>query len=260
MAIYYGSCGFAYKDWEESFYPKNTHQRNYLKVYSKYFSAVEIDSSFFHIPSESTLTHWDYETPYDFTFCFKMPRTITHEKRLIGIEDDLKLFLDRLNIISHKLGPILIQLPPKFTKSVNELIFEDFVYLLPSKYNFAIEFRHESWMKDDILDLLEDKKISCVCSENKYMLPHVYKTSSVGYIRFIGSGDFINYNKLQKDNRIETVELWRRVQSVGYEHIFVFFSNNYEGFAPGSLNKLNEIIKGTKISFTKNAQMSLSDF
>jgi uncharacterized protein YecE (DUF72 family) len=111
---YLGTIGYSYKDWLGSFYPSGTSQRAYLPYYCKVFNCVELDTTFHSIPRQTTATSWFNSTPSDFRFCFKTPRLITHDLQLIGAQAAMDEFLYSIQFLQEKLGPILIQLPPKF--------------------------------------------------------------------------------------------------------------------------------------------------
>src|ERR1700674_2417310 len=113
--LYLGTSAFTANGWPGSFYPAGMKPRDYLTYYATWFQTVEIDSTYYRTPSASTVTSWYEKTPPDFVFAAKVPQIITHEKILVNCEAEFEEFVDRMDILDEKLGPLLFQFP-KFTK------------------------------------------------------------------------------------------------------------------------------------------------
>jgi len=149
--LYIGTSGWVYSDWEEIFYPKELKSKDKLRYYSKHFQTTEINYSFYHLPRTTTYQKWYLETPGDFLFTVKASRFITHIKRLKGIKEAWKQFIENALSLREKLGPILFQFPPSF-KATSESItrLEDFFKLITKStlpgyiIRGAFEFRHKS--------------------------------------------------------------------------------------------------------------------
>lgn len=139
-----GCTVWSLKDWVGSFFTDDAKQGDFLSQYSSVFNAVEGNTTFYNIPSESTVKKWGRETPNGFKFCFKFHRSITHYRQLEDVEDDVLEFLDVFDPIADRLGPFLIQLPPKFSPAQFSRL-ERLVEILPSSYSYAVEVRHRDF-------------------------------------------------------------------------------------------------------------------
>lgn len=176
-----GTSGYSYKEWVGKFYPERFPAGEMLGYYAGHFPTVEINNSFYRMPSEGMLARWATEVPDPFRFALKAPRRITHEKRLRDAGPDTAEFLRRAAALGEKLGPILYQLPP-FLKKDRSLL-SDFLSLLPAQPPAAFEFRHSSWLDDEIYALLRARgAIFCVAETDEGSAPLV-STSERGYLR-----------------------------------------------------------------------------
>lgn len=139
-----GCTVWSLKDWVGSFFTDDAKQGDFLSQYSSVFNAVEGNTTFYNIPSESTVKKWGHETSDGFKFCFKFHRSITHYRQLDDVEDDVLEFLDVFDPIADRLGPFLIQLPPQFSPAQFSRL-ERLVEILPSSYSYALEVRHRDF-------------------------------------------------------------------------------------------------------------------
>ena len=137
--IHIGTQGWNYDGWVGSFYPPRTTAKETLSLYAKIFDTVEVDSTFYAIPPETTVLNWYNRTPDDFTFSVKLPSEITHKNRLRDSQEFLLTFLERMQSLKHKLAVILVQLPPDFSPSENSAL-HNFLKQLPEDFSFAFEF------------------------------------------------------------------------------------------------------------------------
>src|SRR5262245_13177645 len=154
MRVLVGTSGYSYPAWRGSFYPEGLKEAEMLRFYAGRLPTVEINNTFYRMPSAGMLERWNAETPDSFSFVLKAARRITHEKRLTDA-DSLAYFLKTAAVLGGKLGPILFQLPPFFKKDVPRL--QDFLALLPAGCRAAFEFRHASWAGDDVHEALRAK-------------------------------------------------------------------------------------------------------
>ncbi|GAA5088585.1 DUF72 domain-containing protein [Chryseobacterium ginsengisoli] len=157
-SLYIGCSGFYNNDWKGSLYPEDAKSKDFLTLYSKEFNAVEINSTFYRKPTAKTLLKWFDETPADFRFFIKIPKTISHEKRLENCKEEISEFCNHIESnLKEKLSGFLYQFPPSFKKLQEniDLILNniDFNYLN------VIEFRHESWWRNEIFNLLKENNI-----------------------------------------------------------------------------------------------------
>jgi uncharacterized protein YecE (DUF72 family) len=153
-----GTMGFAYEAWRGVFYPETANPRQYLAPYSQVFDAVELDSTFYGAPRESTVRQWAAQTPPGFRFCPKTPRDITHERGLAlarGAGEAMLAFLDAIRLFGDKLGPVLIQLPPSFDP-VQRPALAEFLAMLPHDVRYAVELRHRGWVTPETAAFLRE--------------------------------------------------------------------------------------------------------
>ena len=229
-----GTSGWSYKEWEGVFYPDSKTPK--LSFYSKVFDTVEIDSTFYANPSRGLVYGWVKNTPNNFEFSVKLPKLITHDKKLElknGIEIDLNTFLDLMAPLhqAKKLGPLLIQLPPSFSASRKKAL-EDFFQVLPSKYRFAVEFRNKTWLKEKkVHELLEKYNIANTIVDEPLLPIDLKPTSDVAFIRWHGHGEkpWYDYRYTEKE-----IEPWvRRVKDElkGVKKIYGYFNNHFHGYA-----------------------------
>ena len=118
MVDYYiGTMGFSYQDWSGAFYPKGLTGRDYLSYYSRIFNAVEIDSTFYGTPRRESVIRWKESVPDGFRICVKVPRSITHDAKIIDVHKEMEAFINAVRLLGEKLGVILLQFPPSFSNS-----------------------------------------------------------------------------------------------------------------------------------------------
>ena len=164
---YIGTSGFHYDHWRERFYPKGLPKARWLEFYASRFSTVELNNSFYHLPSEKAFATWRDSSPADFTFAVKVSRFITHIKRLRNSEEPLQTFLSRARVLEGKLGPLLYQLPPNMVR--RDDVLEEFLSLLPENLLHVFEFRHESWFDEEVFQILRRHNVGfCV-----FDMPHL---------------------------------------------------------------------------------------
>ena len=268
-----GCSGWSYEDWVGPFYPKTSKHKDYLKLYSSVFDAVEIDSSFYRIPNQFMISQWKKNTPEKFIFCPKFPKKITHELKLENVSSTLSFFYKTLAGLGEKLGPLLIQLPPSFKCEKGMPVLADFVSELKSGFRHAIEFRHKSWFRDDVYRLLESKNVSFCWSITLYVeTPHKL-TADFVYTRMVGERDITKFNGIQKDRTEDMKEMSSAVKDVvgSVVDVFVFFNNHFAGFGPESVNEFRRLLGLMEMDLGKAGtiveegvqttfQKSLSDF
>lgn len=157
-SLYIGCSGFYNNDWKGSLYPENAQSKDFLTLYSGVFNTVEINSTFYRKPTAKTLLKWHDETPADFKFFIKIPKTISHEKRLKEAKEDISEFCAHIQThLQEKLSGFLYQFPPSFKKSQENM--DLIISSLDFNYVNIIEFRHESWWTDEIFTLLKEHQI-----------------------------------------------------------------------------------------------------
>ena len=160
MKIFVGTSGYSYKEWKGRFYPEKISPKEMLRFYSERLTTVEINNTFYHMPTEPVLTSWAEQVPDDFVFAIKAPQVITHLKRLKDVGGETEYLFRTLSTLDRKLGPVLFQFPPNFR--ADRLRLEDFLALIPGHISCAFEFRSPSWLEVEILDLLRGRGLQPV--------------------------------------------------------------------------------------------------
>src|SRR5882762_3973264 len=178
-----GTSGYSYKEWKGSFYPQKLPDREMLSFYAAAFSTVEINHSFYRMPTENLLLQWAKTVPEGFRFALKANQQITHIQRLRGCEDTLKRFLEVASVLNDgdHLGPVLVQLPPNF--KFDQPLLEDFLALRPEAFAFAFEVRHPSWYTDETYAVLRQNKTALCLSETDKQTPPEVLTTGFTYVR-----------------------------------------------------------------------------
>jgi len=230
--ILLGTCGWSYAEWEDSLYKK---KQSKLKKYTSIFPTVEIDSTFYRIPEAGTVLGWARYTPQGFLFSAKLPQTITHKKALDAardIESDLNQFLEVMGplVETEKLACILVQLPPFLRFSAGRL--ESFLALLSRPPQYAVEFRHGSWMREKTFRLLERYQVAYTIVDEPLLPPDIHVTSDIAYLRWHGRGTkpWFNYRYSEK----ELQEWVPRIQKASQraKKTLGYFNNHYHAYAP----------------------------
>jgi len=239
--IFLGTSGWSYKEWEGSFYRKG--EKSKLRAYSQVFQTVEIDSTWYRYPSKGTVMGWLRYSPSDFVFTAKIPKVITHNKKL-GLEGDVQADLDTFLELMQplqldgKLACLLIQLPPGYEYNLESL--ESFFERIQPQFKFAIEFRNLSWMRDETWQLLEKYGVAYANVDEPLLPPEVHLTADFAYFRWHGRGkrpwfDY-KYKKEELEPWIPKVE----DASKKVKKVFGYFNNHFHGYAPENCLSLIE--------------------
>lgn len=227
LHYYIGTSGWHYSHWQDRFYPKTLTKAKWLEFYASHFTTVELNNSFYRLPSETTFTTWHDSSPANFIFAVKVSRFITHIKRLKNCEQAVDNFISRAKILAEKLGPLLYQLPPNMHR--NDEILESFLSTLPQGMKHVFEFRHQSWLEDKVFEILHKHNIGfCVFDMPSVSCP-VVATADFAYIRFHGSTGL--YFSCYSDE--ELADWAKRLANLtrNLKTIYIYFNNDAEAFA-----------------------------
>jgi uncharacterized protein YecE (DUF72 family) len=220
--LFVGTSGWSYKHWRGLFYPVDLPQREWFTHYAKYFLSVEINYTFYRLPSEKTFVRWRRESPPEFVYALKAPRTITHLRKLQNCDESLQTFLGRARLLGDKLGPVLYQLPPNWGCDVERLA--SFVELLPSDVRHVFEFRDRSWHIEPVLELLKARNVGfCYVSLPGFECPSLV-TGGLFYARMHGVGAKYGGSYDERQLR-ELAEEMCRLREEGYD-TFAYFNND----------------------------------
>lgn len=239
MQRHIGCSGYYYNHWKGLFYPDNLPKNKWLIYYSQYFNTVEINNTFYRLPSESSVKNWYSITPQNFVFAIKGYRYFTHLKRLNVDEDLMRNFNDFMrltDLFKEKTGPVLWQFPASFKANAPRL--DNFCKILSTNLVHVFEFRDSSWYNPEIYDILEKYNSSICIISGPSGAPGVIKTiSQTAYIRFHGEGAWYRDNYTKDD-----LEEWKRIiDSLPVRKVFAYFNNDIGGFAVNNARYLKSL-------------------
>ena len=267
--LFLGTSAFTAAGWPGSFYPPGTKSSEYLTYYATKFQTVEIDSTYYRTPSASTVTGWYEKTPPDFIFAAKVPKIITHEKILKDCEPEFDEFVDRMDLLDEKLGPLLLQFPwfNKYEIQADEFMarlrfFLNRVKDLPT-VRFAVEIRNRTWLDRRFTDLLREYNVALALTDQVRMLrPWEMKlglsdlvTTDFIYIRWLGDRHGIEKLTQTWDrtvvDREDDLKHWVDVlkQLVFNKNIrkaFAFANNHFAGHGPATIKLFMDLWNGKK--------------
>lgn len=240
MEIYLGCSGWSYDAWKGPFYPEDLDNRGWLSYYSQVFKFVEIDSTFYRIPSKLMVRNWVRRTPDNFKFTVKFPKAITHDKQpLDTINENLERFYEVMKPLQSKIVAFLIQLPPWLDIMKGLKFLKTIQFQLDNSYRYAIEVRHYSWFNDLAFNYFKQNDFCLVWSQQDVLVtPPVFTTDFV-YLRLIGNRniDEKDFGKIQNDRRRE-MQKWSNIlndlkntKSI-IKMAIVSANNHYAGFGP----------------------------
>jgi uncharacterized protein YecE (DUF72 family) len=225
MVLRIGTSGYSYKEWKGSFYPEDLSAANMLSYYAQRLGTVEINNTFYRLPTKKLLVGWSSQVPEDFRFVLKVSQKISHFKRLKGVEEETEYLLSAVRELGDKLGALLVQLPPNLRRDDERLA--SFLGLLPPGMRAALEVRNPSWRDPGVYTLLEKHGVALVASQtDEETDPEIVRTAPWGYLRLRKSsyqpGELTAWSK--------------RIGELGWDEAFIFFK--HEQIAPDLAEKL----------------------
>ena len=228
-----GTSGWAYKDWNGPFYPDEVKAADRLAFISDRFRTLEINASFYRMPTDKAVAGWRDQTPADFLFAWKASRFITHNKKLKDPADPLAYMFERANGLGSKLGPVLFQLPPNLHRDDARL--EAFLDALPRGPRYSVEFRHPGWYADEVLDMLRVRNIALCLSDHHHAPAPWEPTADFIYLRGHGPGGRYHgrYGGPALQAWANAIRGWREDRDV-----FVYFDNDIKSAAPADADQL----------------------
>jgi uncharacterized protein YecE (DUF72 family) len=225
--LWAGASGYAFKEWKGSFYPDDIKPEGMLAWYAQRLPTVEINNTFYQMPKTAVLETWAHATPEDFRFAIKASRRITHQAHLKGDEaaESVAYLYRQLASLGAKRGPVLFQLPPYLKKDVSRL--GDFLHMLPADHRAAFEFRHDSWLDDEVAALLQGAGAAlCLSERENGAAPALVQTAPWGYVRL----------RLESYTDDALAQWAARLMAAGWQETFVYFM--HEPTAPGYAHAL----------------------
>jgi len=223
MKVMTGTSGFSYPAWRGSFYPDKLPVGKMLAFYASKLRAVEINNTFYRMPKRPMLERWAAETPASFRFALKSPRQITHMRRLVNVGEMVARLSKSAGALGGRLGPILFGLPATLQKDVGVLDgFLSTLAALPTELRAAVEFRHPSWLSDDVYEVLKRHDAALCVADSEEMTTPLVATAGWGYLRL----------RRQSYDRAALRRWARRLDAARFQRAFVFFKHEAEGTGP----------------------------
>ncbi|MGQ0732581.1 MAG: DUF72 domain-containing protein [Acidobacteriota bacterium] len=217
--ILIGTSGYNYPEWKGSFYPSDLPTAKMLPFYAARFATVEINYTFYRMPTAKIVAGWASQVPTDFRFTLKAPRRITHDRRLRDVADPVRAFCEAAAELGPRLGALLFQLPPSFKKDL--AVLDGFLDVLPPRVCGAFEFRHDSWLDDEVYARLRDRNLALCLADTESRSTPVVITADYAYFRLRDEG----YTEADIARWADAVEdLHGRCKDV-----FVYFKHEDEG-------------------------------
>ncbi len=255
-----GTSAFTAAGWETAFYPRGMKPADYLTFYATKFNAVEVDSTFYRSPSKATVQGWDRKSPDGFLFAAKVPRSITHDKVLADCEAEFKEFVQTMDLLGGKLGPLLLQFGyfnKKAFVGVNDFLarLRPFLKKLPKDHKFAVEIRNKNWLVPQFIETLREHGVALALIDQSWM-PRPAQwfekfdpiTASFTYVRWLGDRKGIEeqtktWDKIIMDRRAELFE-WAEILGKVHKRkiqILAFANNHYAGYGPGTVEQFRQL-------------------
>ncbi len=220
MRVLVGTSGYSYKEWKGSFYPEDLPASEMLRYYAERLPAVEINNTFYRMPSEKLLSVWAAQVPESFRFVLKASQQITHRLRLKEAGDPVSYFFRVASTLGERLGPVLFQLPPNLKKDLPRLA--SFLELLPPGSRSAFEFRHASWFEADVFEALRSHGAALCVAEDEELATPLEATADWGYLR------------LRRQDYVESdITAWAgKLRAQPWSEAYVFFKHEEAGAGP----------------------------
>jgi len=248
--LFTGTSGWVYKGWAGSFYPEGLSPRKHLEFYATQFNTVEINATFYRLPIETGVHAWHDTAPDGFLYAVKGSRFITQMKKLNVEPKSIAIFFERIAPLKEHLGPILWQLPPMLRKDAPRL--DRFLSRLPRKHRYAVEFRHPSWLDEEIFGILQAHRVAFVPVSSLVMPLNLRVTTDFIYIRFHGLEGGAAHDYTAQELK-PWAEHCRKCVRNGLD-VFGYFNNDLNSRAPENARQFREMIEskaGRKVSTSR---------
>jgi uncharacterized protein YecE (DUF72 family) len=254
--VHIGTQGWNYDDWVGGFYPAGTRASDYFQTYAEAFDTVEIDSTFYAVPSEAVIETWRKRAPQGFRYALKLPQEITHKRRLNDCAELLEHFCKRVRGLKAALGTVLIQCPPDLSPRVWRT-FEKFMALLPIDMRFSVEFRDRAWLEkatgETTLELMREHGITLALIDSPWIpreltfewMQHPAVTNATfAYVRWMGTRELTVFSRIQIDRTRELLK-WAEALQTLRQHVPLidgYFNNHYQGHSPASATHMKRLL------------------
>jgi uncharacterized protein YecE (DUF72 family) len=262
LKLYIGTSGWSYSSWKGIFYPEKLEQKWWLPYYSEVFNYVEIDSTFYQIPSKNMVKLWDIRTPSHFRFSAKFPSIITHQKKFQDCEKELELFYDAMLPLKDKLLTLLIQFPPNFRVKEGLEALGKYDFFFDEMYRYAVEVRHPSWFSDLAYNFFKNNNISLTWNQLDTIQTPPIVTSDFVYLRFIGDRSINekDFGTILKNRASEMLSWANRLNEVqeheqDVEAALVAANNHYAGYGPETSNIIREMLGLKRVTWGEEKEI-----
>ena len=231
MRVLVGTSGYSYKEWKGPFYPDKLPAKDFLRYYADRLATVEINNTFYRMPTSKLVEGWASEVPGSFTFAVKAPQRITHIAKLANAGELTEAFVRVVSTLGPRLGPLLFQLPPFLRKDVPRL--SAFLEAAPKGHRMAFEFRHASWFDDEVWATLRAHGAALCVAEGEALASPLVATADWGYVR------------LRKDDYPDALlEDWaKKIAAQPWQQAYVYVKHD-EGDAPSVARRLLALLGG----------------
>lgn len=226
MKLNVGTSGYGYKEWKGIFYPEKISPKEMLRFYAEHFNAVEINYTYYHMPTDRLLTSWVEQVQEEFSFVLKAPQVITHRKRLKDVAEEAGYFFRTVLLLGSKLGAVLCQFPASFPANIPRL--EAFLALIPAEVRCAFEFRSHTWLEAGVAELLSTHGHTlCIADTDEAPVDEISGTAPWGYLRLRRTG----YTEVDLNQWVQKIngQIWERA--------FVFFKHEDEATGPAEAER-----------------------
>jgi uncharacterized protein YecE (DUF72 family) len=233
-----GCSGWEYAHWRGVFYPADLPRHGWFAHYASRFDTVEINNSFYRLPQLTTVEAWRRQAPPGFMYAWKASRFLTHMRKLRDPAAPLALMFERARALGSHLGPVLYQLPPRWTPNLERLT--EFLTALPRDVPHTIEFRDAAWYRDDVLDALARRGVALCLHDMVGSAPPRVALGPFTYVRFHGSS--AKYGGAYSTGQLSEWADWLAGQHGKGRDVYVYFNNDIGGHAPNDARTLIELI------------------
>ena len=227
-----GTSGWNYTEWKGSFYPDDMKPAAMLPYYAARFGTVEVNATFYRMPTPKVVAGWAAAVPAEFSFVLKAPQRITHFARLRDVDESVRVFCDVARGLGARLGALLFQLPPNFKKDLARL--GDVLYMVPPELRMAWEFRHDSWFADDVYARLRARNAALAIVEDDDKTTPPLATADWGYFRLRA----VDYTDARLEAWVKTIG----GVGAGWRDAFVFFKHEERGTGPALAQRLETLL------------------
>jgi len=235
--VWTGTSGYNYPEWKGSFYPADLAAAKMLPYYAARFPTVEINYTFYRMPTEKLVGGWAAQTPSPYRFTLKAPRRITHDSRLKNTGPLVATFCSVASALGDKLGALLFQLPPNLKKDL--ALFDVFLDELPPKVTAAFEFRHQSWLDEEVFGRLAARNLALCVADSQKMSTPIRITADYAYFRLRDEGYTPSDIERWADDIARATEACRDV--------FIYFKHEEEGKGPEFAQLLIDRLRGNGV-------------